>query len=95
MSSVVKHLPSQNRFILEKNGDQVGLTDYTLHGNSMHITHTEIDPQLRGRGLGDEMVQGVMDQMRTESAYRIVAECPFVIDWLESHPEYDELQQRG
>jgi predicted GNAT family acetyltransferase len=95
MSSFVKHLPSQNRFVLEKDGNQVGLTDYTLHGNSMHLTHTEIDPHLRRQGLGDEMVLGVMEQLRTDSGYRVVADCPFVINWLERHPEYLELADRG
>lgn len=95
MSSAVQHLPAQNRFVFEKDGTQVGLTDYWLHGNAMHITHTEIDPRLRGGGLGAEMVQGVLDQVRTETGYRVVADCPFVVDWLRQHPEYHELEERG
>ncbi len=95
MSSAVQHLPGQNRYILEKDGMQVGLTDYILRGHAIHITHTEIDPHLRGANLGDEMVQGVLDRIRTETDYRVVAECPFVVGWLEHHPEYHELEQRG
>jgi predicted GNAT family acetyltransferase len=95
MSSEVQHLPGQNRFVFEKDGKQVGLTDYTLRGNAMHITHTEVDPSLRGAGLGDEMIQEVLDLIRTESDHRVVAECPFVVDWLGRHPEYRELEERG
>lgn len=95
MSSAVQHLPDQNRYVFEKDGRQVGLTDYRLRGNAMHITHTEIDPQLRGSGLGAEMVQDVLDTIRTDTDYRVVAECPFVVDWLGHHPEYHELETRG
>ncbi len=95
MSSAVHHLPGQNRYVFEKDGKQVGLTDYTLRGNAIHLTHTEIDPHLRDGGLGAEMVQLVLDQIRTDTDYRVVAECPFVVEWLEQHPEYQELEQRG
>lgn len=95
MSTAVQHLPGQNRYVFEKDGKQVGLTDYSLRGNAMHITHTEIDPQLRGAGLGAAMVQGVLDLVRTETAYRVVADCPFVAEWLDQHPEYHELEERG
>ena len=95
MSSALQHLPGQNRFVFEKDGRQVGLTDYRLQGHEMHITHTEIDPHLRGSGLGSEMVQGVLDAIRTDTDYRVVADCPFVADWLADHPEYHELEERG
>lgn len=95
MSSAVHHLPGQNRYVFEKDGKQVGLTDYTLRGTAIHLTHTEIDPHLRDGGLGAEMVQLVLDQIRTHTDYRVVAECPFVVNWLEQHPEYQELEQRG
>jgi predicted GNAT family acetyltransferase len=95
MSSAVQHLPGQNRYVLEKDGEQVGLTDYSLRGNAIHITHTEIDPRQRDGGLGSEMVQGVLDIIRTTTSYRVVAECPFVVGWLKEHPEYHELEERG
>lgn len=95
MSTAVQHLPGQNRYVFKKDGKQVGLTDYSLHGNAMHITHTEIDPQLRGAGLGAAMVQNILDLVRIETAYRVVAECPFVVEWLDQHPEYHELEERG
>jgi predicted GNAT family acetyltransferase len=95
MSSAVQHLPGQNRYILERDGQQVGLTDYSLRGNAIYLTHTEVDPQLRDDGLGSEMVQGVLDAIRTETTYRVVAACPFVVSWLEEHPEYHELEERG
>ncbi|MHC5794682.1 GNAT family N-acetyltransferase [Lacisediminihabitans sp. FW035] len=94
MSSVVQHLPAQNRYVFTKDGVEVGLTDYQLVDRDIHITHTEIDPSMRGAGLASEMVQGVLDAIRTETDYRVVAECPYVVTWLSRHPEYQELEQR-
>ncbi len=95
MSNVVKHLPAQNRYIFLKDGVEVGLTDYGLVDRDIHITHTEIDPSMRGAGLASEMVQGVLDDIRTGTDYRVVAECPYVVTWLSRHPDYHDLEQRA
>ena len=62
MTSVVQHLPAQNRYVFAKDGIEVGLTDYQLVDRDIHITHTEVDPSVRRNGLASEMVQAVLDQ---------------------------------
>ena len=94
MSTAVQHLPGQNRYVFTKDGEEVGLIDYTLSGNDIHITHSEVDPSRRGEGLGGIMTQGVLDSIREDTDYRVVAECPFVVSWLERHPDYHELETR-
>ncbi len=88
------HLPAQNRYVYRADGKDVGLTDYELHGSAIHLTHTEIDPEERGSGLGDDMVQAVLDTIRLDSDHTVVALCPFVVDFIERHPEYEELLER-
>ena len=95
MSSVVQHLPGQSRYVFVKDGVEVGLTDYRLVDRDIHITHTEIDPSMRDGGLASEMVQGVLDHIRADTDYRVVAECPYVVTWLSRHPEYQELERRA
>lgn len=90
----MQHLPGQNRYVFEKDGAQVGLIDYTMHGHTMSLIHSEIDPRLRHSGLGDEMVEKVLDTIRTETDFRMMPECPFVADWVERHPDYEELEVR-
>ena len=94
MPTEVLNLPNQNRYVFEEDGEQVGFVDYAIRGDSIALTHTEIDPHLRHDGLGDQMVQAVLDTIRTETPYSVVAECPFVVDWMSRHPEYQELQAR-
>jgi predicted GNAT family acetyltransferase len=94
MSNAVQHLPGQNRYVFSKDGSDVGLIDYSMRGRSIVLTHSEIDPNLRHSGLGDEMVRDVLDEIRETSDLRVVADCPFVVDWLERHPDYQELESR-
>ena len=95
MATELKQFPEQNRYLFLRDGVQVGLVDYVLRGNAIHILHTEIDPAVRRQGLGGQLVQAVLENIRTETDLRVVAICPFTAQWLESHPEYQELEERG
>lgn len=94
-NSPLEHLASQSRYVYSVDGNAVGLTDYRVIGDSIHLIHTEIDPPLRGSGLGARMVNAVLDDIRTTTELRVVADCPFVVAWLDRHPEYQELETRG
>jgi predicted GNAT family acetyltransferase len=94
VSTELQHLAGQNRYVFVEDGEQVGITDYQVRGNAIYLTHTEVDPQLRGDHIGSQMVQGVLDSIRTDTDYRVVAACPFVEAWLSDHPDYRELESR-
>ena len=95
MATELTQVPSQNRFLFTRDGVQVGHVDYLMRGNAIHILHTEIDPALRGQGLGGQLVQSVLEKIRTETDLKVVAICPFTAHWLESHPEYRDLEERN
>ena len=40
-------------------------------------------------------MQAVLETIRTETDLKVVAICPFTAHWLEAHPEYQELEERG
>lgn len=94
MSTELQHLADQNRYVYLEDGEQVGITDYQLRGRNILLTHTEVDPRLRGEHIGSAMVQGVLDSIRADTDYRVVAACPFVEEWLAEHPDYRELESR-
>jgi predicted GNAT family acetyltransferase len=74
-------------------GEQVGIADYELYGDSIAITHTEIDPSKQHGGLGSVLVQGVLDQI-AEGTQRVIAACPFVATYIDNHDEYKPLTTR-
>ena len=94
MTDSVRHEPEQSRYVLERDGEQLGLTNYRAANGSVQITHTEIDPALRGQGLGGVMVRGVLDDLRATTDARVVPICPFVDRWIDLHPDYQDLLRR-
>ena len=93
MSDLRNHL-AENQYLFSVDGEEVGLADYRVIGDEIHIIHTEITPRLRGSGLGARMVRQVLDSIRDETDYRVVADCGFVRDFIRRNPEYAELQTR-
>ncbi|WP_210508188.1 GNAT family N-acetyltransferase [Naasia sp. SYSU D00057] len=94
MTDTVRHEPEQSRYVFERDGERLGLTNYRVTGSGVHITHTEIDPSLRGQGLGGIMVRGVLDDLRSRTEDRVVPICPFVDRWIDLHPDYQDLLTR-
>jgi uncharacterized protein len=63
---------------------------YTSEGDVITFVHTEVPPELGGRGIGSILVQGALDQVRA-AGWKVIAECPFVKAWIGKHPEYQDL----
>jgi predicted GNAT family acetyltransferase len=90
----VEHQPDAERYVLLDGEKMLGLLDYYVSGNTIHFTHSEIDPDRRNAGLGSQLVQETLDQVREQTGYRVDPACPFMADWLVEHPDYGELTQR-
>lgn len=83
-----------SRFELLVDGEQAGIADYQLRGDTIVFIHTEIDPRFRGQGLGDEIARGALNLVRAETDLRVVASCPFISKWIGEHPDYQDLLTR-
>ncbi|MGV8885653.1 MAG: GNAT family N-acetyltransferase [Microbacteriaceae bacterium] len=90
----VVHAAEESQYRLLVDGEQSGLIDYSVRGNTIHLTHTEVDPSKQNNGLGGTLVQGALDQIRAETAHRVAPDCPFVAEWIDGHPEYQDLLNR-
>ena len=80
---------AQHRFELTVDG-HLAAAYYKTDGNVITFEHTEVPPELGGKGIGSRLVQGALDQIRAEGT-RIAVECPFVKGWIAKHPEYNDL----
>lgn len=86
----VVDVPDQQHYAIRTDGAQVGLAAYTRNGSTMTFTHTEIDQAHQGGGVGGELVQGALDDVR-KRGLAVVPQCSFVRHWIDDHPDYADL----
>ena len=79
-----------SRFELDVEG-ALAFANYRLTPSAVIITHTETPRALRGRGIASELVKGALELIRADGL-KVVAGCGFVVDYLQKHPEYADLE---
>jgi uncharacterized protein len=86
----VRDNKSRHRFELDIDG-AVAFATYRTTADTVIITHTETPPALRGRGIAAQLVQGALELIRADGL-KVVAGCSYVVDYLEKHPEYADME---
>jgi predicted GNAT family acetyltransferase len=89
----VRDHPAGLEYEVTVDGEPAGTLRYTLDGDVVTLVHTEVEPKYEGRGIGAELVQGALDDLRARGK-KIVPLCPFVLAYLERHDEYRDLVQK-
>ena len=74
----------------DADGTVLGFSAYRRSGDVVVITHTEVDDDQEGRGVGSVLVRGALDDIRA-SGRTVRPLCPFVRAWIDRHPEYADL----
>lgn len=91
-----KPLPLQKvttgRFEIEQNGE-IAYLEYSLSGNVLELTHTEVPKKLRGLGLGSSLAESALQWAR-ERNLKVDVVCPTVHEYIAKHPEYSDLVLR-
>ena len=78
-----------HRFEMDVAGG-VALAAYRLADGVMTFTHTEVPAALRGRGIGSQMMHGVLQNVRAQGL-KVVPRCPFVADFIDRNSQYADL----
>jgi uncharacterized protein len=79
---------TKHRFELAACG-HIAATYYDIAGDIITFNHTEVPPELGGKGIGSKLVKGALDQVRAD--LKVVAKCEFVKGYIAKHPEYTDL----
>ncbi len=93
MSVEVRDVPERDRYEIVRDGTTVGFTEYQRAVDLVVLSRTEIDPALKGQGLGGRLVQGALDHVRG-LGLSVLPVCPFVQAWMAKHPDYADLDYR-
>jgi predicted GNAT family acetyltransferase len=92
MSEVsVRDNGAESRFEAYVDGQLAGFSAYELSDGLITFTHTEVDDAFEGRGVGSSLVRQALDQVRADGGLRVRALCPFVREWIQHHPDYQDL----
>lgn len=89
MKISIAHEPSSPRFVAVVEG-QESVLGYRLTGSTMTITHTNVPPSLRGRGIAGELTRFALETARKQG-WKVVPVCSYAAAFLKQHPEYDDL----
>lgn len=90
MNTLVEDNPAQRRFEILVDDSLAGVMNYELRGETVVVTHTEVDEHFRDAGVGTTLVRGSLDQIRARGN-RVVPRCPFVAAFIDRNPEYRDL----
>ncbi len=88
-AGLVRDNPEQQRFEMVTSAG-LAVAEYRRDGDTLIIFHTEVPPALRGQGMGDKLVRGVLEEVRRRNL-KVVPRCWFVREFVGSNPEYRDL----
>jgi uncharacterized protein len=95
MSDVtVRDNPGESRFEACVDGRLAGFSAYELSDGVVTFTHTEVDDDFEGQGVGSALVRQELDAVRARGGLRVRPLCPFVRAWIDKHPDYTDLTHR-
>ncbi|MGZ8253812.1 MAG: GNAT family N-acetyltransferase [Burkholderiaceae bacterium] len=88
LPEIIKNAASQ-RFETKVDG-LLCRCDYRMHGNTMMLVHTEVPPQLEGRGIASALVRAAFDHAR-QNGMDVLPVCSYVRTWVQRHPEFSAM----
>ncbi|PTX90775.1 GNAT family N-acetyltransferase [Opitutus sp. ER46] len=85
----IEHNEAGHRFETTVDG-HLCVADYDRRDGEIVFTHTYVPPELRGRGIAEQLVRTALEHARDEGL-RVVPECSYVAVFLQRHQEYAAL----
>jgi hypothetical protein len=77
------------RFEIERD-DEVAYLEYSLSGNILELTHTEVPEKLRHMDLASDLAKSALNWAR-EHNLKVDIVCSTVRHYVTNHPEYADL----
>jgi predicted GNAT family acetyltransferase len=83
-----------SRYELLLDGTRAGDLYYLARPDAVVLVHTEVAPELEGRGLAGRLISGALEDIRARGL-RVIPVCPFASSYLRRHPEHADLLERS
>jgi hypothetical protein len=89
----VRDNPQLHHYEIFVDGDLAGFSAYRDDAGRRVFTHTQVDDDYEGQGIGSALARGALDDTR-RAGLAVVPRCPFVDAFIKHHPEYADLVAR-
>lgn len=89
MTMTIEHDPQRGRFHTTVQG-HLCVCDYRLREGVMVFTHTEVAPELEGRGIASQLVKAALAYAEQQQL-KVRPLCSYVRAYLERHTELQHL----
>jgi predicted GNAT family acetyltransferase len=88
MSGIVNN-GEKHRYELAVEG-HIAATYYKIEDGVITFVHTEVPPELGGKGIGSKLIRGALDSVRADGL-KVIPECPFVKAFIDKNSTYQDL----
>jgi predicted GNAT family acetyltransferase len=78
--------PNEGRFELWVDGRLAGVSEYRPAGESLIVSHTEINREFEGRGLAGLLVREMLEELRRRGT-TVIPLCDFTTEFIRRNPE--------
>ena len=87
----IKNNPERKRYEAWLGDQLAGFATYALRDGIIRFIHTEVDDAFEGHGVGSRLAREALDDVRRDASRKVIASCPFIKQWIEEHPDYQDL----
>lgn len=93
MSENFRDDEARERFELDVEGHTAFVT-YRKSSGAITLVHTEVPPELGGKGVGSKLAGATLDAVRAQGR-QLTVECDFIRSFMSKRPEYNDLLAPG
>lgn len=81
-------------FTIDEDGERLAEMAIGITGQNLIVYHTEVSPKLRGKGVGQQLLDKMVEYAR-EHDLKVVPLCPYVHSQFEKHSDqYGDIWNR-
>ncbi len=73
-------------FFVENDGKQMAKMEIAVKDSNLTVFHTEVDPSLKGAGIGTKLLATMVDYAR-QHQLKVIPLCPFVHAQFKKNPD--------
>jgi len=84
---------ARSRFELDVDG-AIAFVTYRKADGAITLVHTEVPPELGGRGIGSKLGRATLDAVRAQGQ-KLIVECDFIRNFMGKNPGYNDLLAEG